>query len=483
MRESFFAGRRADFYRPLTGFDRAVIEDVLVRVYEAFFGQRFSFTYSMDRDQLKAIVLDSLQRIPLLTKEGEEKESREFSEKDDSTKANTLIKKLLDHDHLEEFVDTESMIKRYRFTFHGKRQAELFAELGKPELRMPERNTRNCRVSIMAYVRTGDPYDLFTAAKFARDIVHDFAEAETAIRDEQRRVIAGATQEFALTGYMNYVEKKFMTDHAIRLSADNVNRFNREIRKEIKKLLDLPDVTLYNYEKAAREKRPDFDVGSGSLVRSILDEIQRHLSDAMKKRMPALLRAASEFGSRASFIAIQASIVNTVSGMNQVSNLADALKEIGPQGQDPWLEEICWTLAPVSLGIVDESMLRLRKGRDQYEIQTVDEVIEPTREERLRVYIERALNVELGISLDDMREGVLTQLDQSDIGEMRLSGLPVKSYEDVVFLTHAVEAGCAPQEKENRAARLECDELGERVRRGPVEFEDMIIRRRRGRHG
>ena len=469
MRESFFSGKRADFYRPLTRPWRGVVEEILVQLYDAFFGRKHSFSHSIERDELKSIVLDALQRIPMLTREGEEQPEQ----KDESTRANEIIRELVQHDYLDEYLDTVSMRNRFRFTAHGKSLARGFAEHGKPELRMPQRNVRNTRASLAMYAKTGDPADLFMAAEYAERIVHDFADAEASVQEMQRQVIAGASREFALTGYMDYIKKKFIPDHAVRASADSINRFGDEIRESVAAVKRRPAEELRKLEASAREARPDLVHGSESLVLETLDEIQRHLNEAMTRRMPSLIAAVGDFGDRASFVAIQASIVGGISGMSAIAQLGERLKVMGKGEQDAALLTLIEDVAPVRHGIVDESTIRLRRGGERESIVNIQEVQEETREDRRQAFVMRALAAEFGVSMGAIRSEVNRRIFAARGRQIRLSDFPVNGYTDLIMLTHAIEAGCCTHVK-GRALR--CNSLGVAVRRGPVEFEDMTIR-------
>ncbi len=467
MRESFFTGPRIDFYKPLTGKYRGAVEFVLVELYEAFFGQRYTYAHSMDREDLKNIVLDALQRVPLMDSEGEEKEAV----RTDALAANEIIRDLVRHDFLTEYMDTESMKNRIRFTLHGRNQARFFADAGKPELKMPQRNVRNCRAALAQYVKGGDPADLISAADFARRIVHDFAEAEDHIMEEQRRLIAGASKDYAVKGYFDYMEKRFIPDHSIRASRDSVNRFGDEIGRMLDDLWRKPPEEVKALETAAREARPDLVRGSESVVSSLLNEIRDHLAEAMNHRMPRLLEAAGEFGSRASFVAMQASIVAGVGGMNALSRLGERLKAMTEEEQESALASLLWGVTPPQVMLVDESLIRVRKGVERSGIPTEQTVPEITREERLEVAIRRELDMGFSVSIQDIRKSVLERLDERG-RSLRLSELPCETYEDLLQLTHAVEAACAA---ETKGRKFEPKLLGNRVRRRGVEFEDVEI--------
>jgi Family of unknown function (DUF5716) len=467
VRESFFAGSRIDFYKPLTGKYRGVVEFVLVQLYEAFFGQRYTYAHSMDRDEIRNIVLDGLQRVALMDREGEEQDPV----RSDLLVASEIIRDLVRHDFLTEYLDTESMRSRIRFTLHGRNQAKFFADSGKPELKMPQRNVRNCRASLMAYVQTGDPADLISAADFARRIVHDFAEAEEHILEEQRRIISGASKEYAVKGYFDYMEKRFIPDHSIRASKDSVTRFHDQIQSMLSQLWTKPAEDLGAMERAAREARPDLIQGSEPVVLSLLNEIRDHLAEAMNHRMPRLLAAAGDFGSRASFVAMQASIVSGLGGMSALSQLGERLKLMTEQGQDQMLEAMLWDVIPPQIMLVDESLIRVRKGVERTSIPTSQDIQLETREERLEATIRRALDVEFGISIEDIRDQMLERVAGMK-RSVRLSELPLEGYEDLLFLTHAVEASCASEAK---GKMLEPESLGTRVQRPCIEFEDMAI--------
>lgn len=467
MRESFFTGRRVDFYKPLTGKYRGVVEFVLIQLYEAFFGRRYTYAHSMDREEVKNIILDGLQRVPLMDNEGEEREVV----RSDSLTANEILRDLVRHDYLSEYIDTESMKTRIRFSLQGRNQARFFADADKPELKMPQRNVRNCRSSLASYVRDGDPADLISAADFAQRIVQDFAEAEDHIDEEKKKLIAGASKEYAVKGYFDYMDRRFIPDHSIRASKDSVTRFHDQIQGMLDALWMKPEAEIKAMELAAREARPDLIRAGAPVVLTLINEMRDHLAEAMNQRMPRLLQAAGDFGSLASFVAMQASIVSGVGGLNAFSELSERLKGMSEDEQDRVLEGMLWNVMPPQVMFVDESLIRVRKGVERAVIPTHQEIPVETREERLEATIRRALDAQFGISIEDIREQVLGKVAAQG-RSMRLSELPMERYQDLLFLTHAVEAACASEAK---GKKLEPEPLGSRVKRRGVEFEDMSI--------
>ncbi|MGE5465650.1 MAG: Wadjet anti-phage system protein JetA family protein [Methanocella sp.] len=476
--KTIFADGRQNFFRPLNGPWRAVHESAMVRLYDAFFGPRADLSHAVDREKLKSIFLDAVQVAPYLGSDGEEEEDRLLRSKDEAAKVSEMIRRARHFGWIESSPDPVTQREMFRFTQVGKAFAQTLAEFDKPQLRMRQRNVRNTYNNLAQYERDGDPYDLFTAAEHAQRIVHDLADDEAEIREMRQKAVLSAAHDAVTQGYIDYMTKRFMPDHAIRMRVDNANRFASGIRRLIGAVWSKPSDEIDALERAARAARPDLQT-EGPLLKTLFNEILTHLDDAMQRKMPRLIEAIGEYGDRVSFIAIQASIVNAMSTQHTIGQFTSALKQLPQESQDEVLLSICEAVGSTRLGLIDESIVRLYKGGDRASPSAVQEQYEETPEERRHAYIRRAIDIDFGVALTDFRGALRAKTSEAakhGRPEIRLSDLPVEHYQDILLVTHAAEAAATGNPRPGDEGHFDIETTGRRVQNGPLELEDLLIK-------
>jgi hypothetical protein len=474
VRASFFEQGREDFFRPLTGPWRAVVSDALIRMFEAFFGECAMFSHCIERDDLRALIIESLQDAPVLADEGRTEDDEAMSQKDETTKANEIIRRLRTCGWIEIFDDPGTRREVYRFTRAGKLFSQQMAEYNSSSLRMTQRNVRNTKHALRAYLENADPYDLFMAHEHAKHVVSDLANDINEIHERRKQIIAEAAHEKAIVDFVEFMKGKFSPVMALKMRADNVLQHDREIQETISKIRALAANRFDEMEKAARVFRGSRNY-EGSIVCQTLDEIVGFLRDAMRNKMGELSAAVAAYTDRTSFLALQASIIAATSGMQAINAAFDAMVALPPQKQDLVLHDVYEALRPYRVGLVDQSVIRLRRGGVRVPIDTVQEVYEPTREERQEAFLQQAESKAFAISLKDIRQRLEEKISElnGNRNEFLISEIEIRSYDDLLYVTHAMESAA---DSSAGNLKLECVPMGVRRSNDYVEFEDIIVR-------
>ncbi len=474
MPNSFFQPGRTDFFRPLTGPWRAVVSDVLVRLYEGFFGQQASLSHCIERDELRALVSQSVQEAPVIKDDQFIGDDLAMSLKDEQGKVNEIIRRLQTFGWIETFEDPGTRRELYRFTRAGQKFSELMAEYDSPLLRMTQRNVRNTRNSLKAYLENGDPYDLFMALDHSRRVVRDLAEDIAEIHEKRRQVIAEAAHEVAVTDYVAYMKEKFEPITSVKLRADSVYRHERDISGLCDEIRGVDFERLKVMERAARAFRPA-DPNEPAVINPILYEILGNIRDAMQSKMSELSAAVSAYTDRTSFLALQASIVAGTSGLEALGRAADAVARLPVDAQDQVLSALCDRVAPFRVQLLDQSCVRLRKGQVRAGVEETQTLRKPTREERLDAFLQQAESNAFSASSKDIRVRLESRIKELDAGRayFLLSEVDIQSYDDLLFVTNAVESA---HDKDSGELQFVCKQLGIRKNNGYVEFDDIEIR-------
>lgn len=469
MRSTFFKPGREDFFRPVTGPWREVVVQVVIAMYDAFLGSSSRSTHAIERSHLKDMAVEAIQDYPIIAAEMTE-DDRSLSLKDENAKANEVIRRLRDHGWIEPFEDPSTRREVFRFTRPGKNAAQWLLEQDSPALRMTQRNVRNTKNSLAAYRDNGDAYDLFMALDHSRRITLDLADDVAEIHEKRRAIVAESVHEIALLTYVQYMSGKFAPVTAVKMRADNVYRHEEEIRKlisEIKQRAEEMDL-----ERGARVFRPQPEY-VGSIVLQTLDEILSNLRDAMDTKMRELADAVSEYTDRTSFLALQASVIASAGSASAFNRIVEVVSALSSKKQDAVLGAMAMRLEPYRLALLDESIVRLRKGSPRARVSAVQDIREPTRQERLEAYLRLAEDKAFAIPVKRVRERLESIIEKTGRDEVLLSEIEVETYDDLLLLTHAMEAAASP---EFGSRRLIAEAVGTRRKNRAVSFDDYAIR-------
>lgn len=456
----------------MTGPWREVVAQTVISMYDSFLGGGRRGSHFVDRNDLKDIAINAIQDFPVLAGTEEDADPVLGSLKDEAAKANEIIRRLRDYNWIETFEDPGTHREVYRFTRIGKNAAQWLAEQDSSALRMTQRNVRNTKHSLQAYLREGDAYDLYMALDHSRRITHDLADDIAEIHERRRAIVAESIHEIALTDYVQYMSGKFAPVTAVKLRADSVYRHEREIRQVILAIESQPPETIKQLERAARVFRNE-ETPEGSAILRTLHEIMLNLRDAMETKMQELASAVSEYTDRTSFLALQASVIASTGSANALNRVLDTVAALKGEAQDALLGSIATRLTPFRIALVDESMVKLRKAVSRAKISSVQEVRVPTRAERLAAYLQKEEEKAFTISVKDIRDMLDQRLAASLRGELLLSEIEVNTYDDFLALSHCLEAAANP---EFGQGRLTAQPLGVRRRNPYVEFDEFAIK-------
>lgn len=473
----FFTPEREHFFRPLASKRREIIAGCLKAFYDRLYGPDSNYAHHMTRDTLRDIFVQVIQATPgestTLSAELAE-ELDEMGASDERTLASAIIRILIRDGWIEEFSDKAAVFKVFRFTRTGKAFATVFATLDAPRIRTRQRNVRSVRNCLQSFLGTQDAYDLVDALNFSWQVVDDFSEDIAYLYEARKALIKAAEDKRALNFFIEYTEKNFVHDMAVRFSADSVERHRYRIAETLEEIRALDPSRLERANGSLLSLIPD-SLGSrtDTPVGRVLDSIERVVDGACDSKVPELRSALAAFVKRANLIVHQAS---AVAGGFIDTKVAQALERIGTADiteQDRLLSLMASHMAYAHVGFVDPGALKPRRRPDRGDATTVFVLTQPTREQLLDAAIQRAKAEAFETSPQKIKERLLLQLAESD--EIAVSNLLVSDAASAITATHAIEAAAVGVQPTKQ--RLTVKRLPRRASNPYFTFDDYLIQK------
>mgnify|MGYP001348433959 FL=1 len=104
-----------DFFNALTGSNCKIIEQSLICLYEALYGNDFIVDELLDRKKARDIVYSVIQEIPW------QRDDEDNAFENDKDKASYVIRRLKDCGWIDFIMDKALLIKTFNFTKNGKK--------------------------------------------------------------------------------------------------------------------------------------------------------------------------------------------------------------------------------------------------------------------------------------------------------------------------------------------------------------------------
>lgn len=452
----FFTEDHPNLFRPLTGKYREQVVACLSALYSRFFTSHADYSRIFDREQVLEVFAEAITRTPLL--DGDDETGAPRGERE---QANWSLNLLLEHGWLERQTDEATLQSSYAFTRVGRLFTQPMVESAGGRFRTRHRNTRNTRNALRAFLDRGEVYDLLDAYEFSERIVADFSDIITELDERKRQLVrdveAQQIIQRAADEFFDFMEKRFMPDLAIRLSADSVEKYRDEIAELIGKARRKQRPFKAEAERELRRAAPELltDVGR-SLYLDILDGIDARLHAACEVMLPALRRALHGFTRRADLIIRQ--LTFSGASRNELLNASRQLATLEEEDYDSLLDHVGERLATLHVGFADPEGLRLHSRRTRRTVNTAVEVEqEDDPQERRKLFVQQALERAFSLNNRELREYLVEALAGGHA--VRTGNLPVRDARDLLRAAHAIEVGTSS----NGEYRFNVEPTGQRI--------------------
>ncbi|WP_439134915.1 Wadjet anti-phage system protein JetA family protein [Pseudomaricurvus sp.] len=450
----FFSESRPHFFKPLTGKYREVVVECLRLLYQRLYTDLSDFGHVRNRDQMIDIFQESIARAPVLESESSEGEE-EGRFRNQRELAGFILNTLIEYGWLEKQLDEATLQSSYAFSKVGRLFTQPFIESDSSRFRTRNRNTRNTRNSLQAFLEQGEIHDLLDAYEYSERIISDFTDVISELEDrkrqlvkevEARQLIQQATDEF-----FDFMENTFKPDLEVRLSADSVEKYRDQIASLIKQIRrkrkyggdsdDKDKDWRAVMEVRLRRLLPDKVVAGQSILENLLVGIEERLRSACEGMLPALRRSLNSFTQRADIIMRQLSYIHS-QGDDGLLEACKQLTRLSPEEQDHRLREAADSLTGVSLGYVDPGQIQLKtRAGKRVVLSRVDEGQKIDREARRELFVQQALDRAFTIQGGDIRQYITQALANS--GRVNTRHLPVHTARDLLSIAHSIEVGAA----------------------------------------
>lgn len=460
----FFTEDHPHLFRPLTGKYREQIVSCLSALYSHFYTTHADYSRAFDREQVLEIFSEAITRTPLL--DGDDEMGAPRGERE---QANWVLNQLLEHGWLERQTDEATLQSSYAFTRVGRLFTQPMVESAGGRFRTRHRNTRNTRNALRAFIDRGEIYDLLDAYEFSERIVADFSDIITELDERKRQLVrdveAQQIVQRAADEFFDFMEKRFMPDLAIRLSADSVEKYRDEIAELIGKARRKHRPFKAEAERELRRAAPELVTDQRrSLYLAILDGIDARLHASCEVMLPALRRALHGFTRRADLIIRQ--LTFTGSSRNELLNGCRQLATLDEEAYEALLDTIGEQLSTLQIGFADPNGLRLHTRRVHRTVNTAVETEQlDNPQERRRLFVQQALERAFSLNNRELRDYLVEALAGGHA--VRTGNLPVRDARDLMRAAHAIEVGTSSSGN----YRFRVEPTGQRVR---TDFYDAM---------
>ncbi|HPQ26607.1 MAG TPA: DUF5716 family protein [Gammaproteobacteria bacterium] len=437
-----FTDNRTHFFRPLNGKYRAQVADCLSVFYERLYGVFADYSRSFTRDQVIEIFEEAIARSPVLdADEGDEFAAGPRTQRE---QANWVLSLLVDNGWLERHIDDATLQATYAFSRFGRLFTQPMVDSAGGGFRTRHRNTRNTRNALKSFLEKGEVYDLLDAYEYSERIVSDFSDVIAEL-DERRRQLVREVEsqqvvQRASDEFFDFMEKRFMPDVAIRLSADSVEKYRDEISELIdqvkRKRRDFKAQAERDLRRAAPELLREPHV---SVLMTVLDGIESRMHNASAVMLPALRQALNGFTRRADIIMRQLSYAGGAS-RNQLNSLLERFRLASGEQRAEALKSAGEALATLSVGLPDADSIRLMAARKPRTVNSaVEEAAEHDIAARRQMYVQAAVDLAFTFNNEKQRDYVIEALSEGH--RIHTQNLPIRDAKELLMSAHAIEVG------------------------------------------
>lgn len=445
----FFEQERSQFFRPLTSKYREQVVECMRELYKQLYSSSYAgsteYGQAMSREAIMGIFSEALTRAPIIQVEDEQLEAEGDSRfKNHREQASWMLSVLVEHGWLEKQVDEATLQSSFSFTRWGRHFVEPFLEAQRGHNVARHRNTRNVRNALESFLEHGEVYDLLDAYEYSERIISDFTDVISEL-DERKRALVREMEgqmlvQRASDQFFDFMEKRFQPDLAVRLSADNVEKYRDQISVLVDQIRTSPKSVKVMAEKRLRELLPEQVRDGESVLWSVLDDIEHRMKSACEHILPLVRKALQNFTKRADIIIRQMSYLASQKN-NDVVSVCKQLSDMPQREQNAQLDRVAELMAVPQLKFIDPMQVRLAPPRRRLVIDTVvDEGLETVdQDSRRELYVQQALDQAFFVNNNQVRRFMVEQFKQRN--EIYSNEIPVDNANDLLALAHVVSVG------------------------------------------
>lgn len=470
----FFRQKQKDFFRPLTSKYREQIANCLQSLYQQLYTIQADYESLNTREKLVALFQETVTRSPVFDLDNDDEAN--VPVRNDREQANWILNALLEYGWLEKQVDEATLQSSYAFTRIGRLFTQSIVETNGAAYRTRHRNTRNVRNALKMFVDQGDVYDLLDAFEFSERIISDFSDTIAELDERKRQLVkeveAQQLVEKASEEFFEFMEKRFMPDLSIRLSADSVEKWRDEIQDSVNKARRKRKEFKADAESNLRKVAPELvEQKNTSVYLSILERIEQRIHRASEIMLPALRRSLHGFTRRADIIMRQLSF----SAQGRQSELLEICQSLSQESDDQVNQKLQLAgekLAQLQVAFFDPQQIKLYQRQKKRIVDTRAEDSESMDDgARKDLYIRQTVERAFALSNKDMAEYLVKSLGKGH--RIYSHQLPVSSARELLMRAHAIEVGSAG--RQSSEFQFVVEPTGKRITDDYFEADEFSI--------
>lgn len=435
MVNAFFAGKREQFFRPLTHADRECCAAVLRNLYDRVQGPNADYSEALTRELVLTIVFQALADPSLRQVVFEV--GRTVSAEEERVYAGELLRKLKEHGWIEDYKDPIDLKPTLKMTRAGKEVSEVLSSLDNSRARTRQRNMRSAKKALAAFVASHDVDEILDGYDFAARVVQDLQDDIEYFRLLIQSLTREALeQKVAWSEFNEFIEKRFAREYAVRLVADSADRHRGQIVELLDQIRAMPQ-ELRLCEDANLLQRAAWlepQVLLRSPVLWLCDRMESMVEAACNLKLPMLRSEMNNYVRRFTSLLRQALSLD-YSAASPLGRAMSLLKEQPSPEREDFLDAMAERLSTAEVRLPGAALrwsVRDREvDRDALAPLVVDEA------SRMEAAMRRAEAEAFAFSDQEVLAGLLPHLRE---GRLSLHELPVTSAIEAVRVLHAVGA-------------------------------------------
>jgi len=452
MTNTFFSGKREQFFRPLTHADRECCAAVLRSLYDRVQGPNADYSEALTRDLVLAIVFQvladpSLRAVVFAP-------GRTVSAEEERTYAGELLRKLKEHGWIEDYRDPIDLKPTLKMTRAGKEVSEVLSSLDNSRARTRQRNMRSAKKAIAAFAASQDVDELLDGHDFATRVVQDLQDDIEYFRQLIQSLTREALeQKIAWSEFNEFIEKRFAKEYAVRLVADSAERHRGQIVELLDQVRRLPDEVRQGIDANLLQRAAwlEGEVQQRSPSFWLCDRIEGMVEAACNLKLPMLRSEMNNYVRRFTSLLRQALSLD-YGADSPLGRAMGVLKERPPPEREALLDALAARLGTAELRLPAAALRWTVRGRELDHGPLAPLVVDEAS--RLEAAMRRAEAEAFAFSDQEVLAGLLPWLRK---GRVSLHELPVTNAVEAVRVLHAVGAARSTEGRRFVKARRKPD--------------------------
>ncbi len=435
MANSFFSGKREQFFRPLTHSDRECCAAVLRSLYDRVQGPNADYSEALTRDLVLTLVFQVLADPSLRAVVFEL--GRTVSAEEERTYAGELLRKLKEHGWIEDYKDPIDLKPTLKMTRAGKEVSEVLSSLDNSSARTRQRNMRSAKKALAAFGASHDVDELLDGYDFAARVVQDLQDDIEYFRMLIQSLTREALeQKVAWSEFNEFIEKRFAKEYAVRLVADSAERHRGQIVELLDQIRIMPEEIRRGVDANLLQRASwlEAQVQLRSPTLWLCDRMESMVEAACNLKLPMLRSEMNNYVRRFTSLLRQALSLD-YSASSPLGRAMSLLKEQPGPARDDLLDAMALRLGTAEIRLPGAALRWTVRDREVQHGSLAPLIVDEAS--RIDAAMRRAEAEAFAFSDQEVLAGLLPHLRE---GRVSLHELPITNASEAVRVLHAVGA-------------------------------------------